>query len=144
MSYPGHSLGEVLPLYRDAVTIFCSPCRLGHRTVTGEVLLLCRDAVITLLVISTREKREVLSRDKVHVTFKRSTCMVNKGCYKNRISCNKPKFISGVTIIADCVWKKIFILEYAEHKLLNKRRELIAKCKHVNRGLLCHLPHDPD
>ena len=31
VSYPGHSLREVLPLCRDAVGVFCSPCRLGSK-----------------------------------------------------------------------------------------------------------------
>ena len=38
-------VGEVLPLCRDAVTVFYSPNRLVHRTLVGEVLPLCRDAV---------------------------------------------------------------------------------------------------
>ena len=32
----GHLLGRVLPLCRDAVGVFCSPGRLGHRTLVGE------------------------------------------------------------------------------------------------------------
>ena len=30
MSYPGHSLGRVLPLCKDAVTVFSSPTQLGY------------------------------------------------------------------------------------------------------------------
>ena len=33
MSYPGHSLGEDLPLCRDAVSVFCCPSRPGFHIV---------------------------------------------------------------------------------------------------------------
>ena len=33
MSYPGHSLGGVLPLCRGAVSVFYSPSRLGKRAI---------------------------------------------------------------------------------------------------------------
>ena len=46
LSYPGHFLAKwVLTLCRDAIGIFQSPSRLGHRTLVEGVLLLCRDAV---------------------------------------------------------------------------------------------------
>ena len=37
--------GGVLLLCRDAVSVFCSPSRLGHRTLFRGGLPLCRDAV---------------------------------------------------------------------------------------------------
>ena len=49
--YSPSSLGHrrlvagVLPLYRDAISVFYSPSRLDHRKLVGGVLLLCRDAV---------------------------------------------------------------------------------------------------
>ena len=36
MPYPGHSLGGVLPLCREAVGVFYSPSRLGKRLVFGS------------------------------------------------------------------------------------------------------------
>ena len=35
----------ILPLCRDAVSIFCSPSQLGYRTLIGGILPLCRHAV---------------------------------------------------------------------------------------------------
>ena len=43
-----HLLGGVLPLCKYAVSIFCNPSRLGHKTLVEWVILLCRDAVILL------------------------------------------------------------------------------------------------
>ena len=43
--YSGHSFGVILPICRDAVGVFHSPSRVGHRTLVEEVLLLCKDTV---------------------------------------------------------------------------------------------------
>ena len=45
VSYPEHSLVGVSCVCRDAVNAFCSPSRLGHRTLVGWVLPNCRDAI---------------------------------------------------------------------------------------------------
>ena len=43
-------------LGRDAVGVFYSPCRLGHRTLIGEVLHLYRDAVGVFCNLSRQDK----------------------------------------------------------------------------------------
>ena len=35
-----------------------------------------------------------------------------------------------------------FCRDNTKHKLLNKRCELISKCRHINKFLMCHLPFD--
>ena len=41
----GALVGGVLPLCRDAVSVFCNPSRLGYRSTRWGSLTLCRDAV---------------------------------------------------------------------------------------------------
>ena len=40
VSYPGHSLVGVLPLYRKAVGVFYSPCQLGKKCNNNNYLLM--------------------------------------------------------------------------------------------------------
>ena len=50
MSYPGHSLGGVLPLCREAVSVFYSPSRLGNWS-SGYCHYFITNSTITLIVL---------------------------------------------------------------------------------------------
>ena len=78
MSYSRHSLVGVLPLCRDAVSVFYITSKLGHRTLVQGVLPLCRDAVSVFYSSSWLGHRTLvqgvlpLCRDAVSVFYSSS------------------------------------------------------------------------
>ena len=66
VSYAGYSLWRVLPLCKDTVGVFCSPCRLGHRTLFRRVLPLCR---VTVGVFCSPNRQSPTIKYLLHSVF---------------------------------------------------------------------------
>ena len=56
------------------------------------------------------------------------------GCYEKKDPTNK----RGGYNYRMCLEEKLYILKHGEIKFLNKRSELVSKCKHTNKFLNCH------